>query len=131
MARNSIRLGRVQLQVMQVLWEHGPATARDITQTLCLELPIAHSTVQTLLRQLESKGAVAHDVVERTFVYRPLVQQDDVALKAVRDLVARLFDGSVYGLVSHLFLNEQISPEDLQRLRDLVNRNSPNQEEQP
>ena len=59
------RLGRVQLKIMQVLWEKGRANAREITEALNREAPIAHSTVQTLLRKLEAKGSVAHEAVER------------------------------------------------------------------
>jgi BlaI family transcriptional regulator, penicillinase repressor len=66
------RLGKVQLQIMGVLWARGQATAREITEALCRKAPIAHSTVQTLLRDLEEKGAVTHDVQGRTFVFRPL-----------------------------------------------------------
>jgi hypothetical protein len=58
---------------MQALWDRGSATARDITEELNAEEPIAHSTVQTLLRQLQTKGAVTYDVEDRTFVYRPLL----------------------------------------------------------
>jgi BlaI family penicillinase repressor len=61
MAKAPPRLGKVQLEIMQVLWERGEATAREITDTLCLSTPIAHSTVQTLLRKLELKGAVSHE----------------------------------------------------------------------
>ena len=72
----SVRLGRVQLRIMQFLWEHGPATARTITKALDADEPIAHSTVQTLLRGLETKQAIAHQVEGRTFIFKPRVQQE-------------------------------------------------------
>src|SRR4051794_3766081 len=101
MARGMPRLGKVQLRIMQILWERGQATAREITDALSRTEPIAHSTVQTLLRKLEAKGAVTHDVAERTFVFRALCQRSEVTESATRDLLTRLFDGSVYGLVAH------------------------------
>ena len=52
------RLGRVQLVIMQVLWQRGRATAREITDAINQKEPIAHSTVQTLLRGLEEDHAV-------------------------------------------------------------------------
>ena len=55
------RLGRVQLLIMQVLWDKGRATARQITDAINASEPIAHSTVQTLLRGLEEKGSIAHE----------------------------------------------------------------------
>ena len=121
MSRTPPRLGKVQLQIMQVLWEHGRATARQITDALSRSKPIAHSTVQTLLRKLEAKGAVAHEVEERTFIFRPLYEQSEVADSVTRDLLTRVFSGSVYGLVAHLLQHETISGDELMRLRALVN----------
>jgi BlaI family penicillinase repressor len=124
----SVKLGKVQLQIMQILWQHGEATARQITDELSRAAPIAHSTVQTLLRKLEAKGAVAHEVRERIFVFRPLSQQNEVTTSAARDLLSRVFGGSVYGLVSHLLKHEHVSPEELKRLRQLIDRRT-NQED--
>ena len=117
----ALRLGRVQLQIMQILWERGEATAREITDTLNAREPsIAHSTVQTLLRKLEAKGAVAHAVADRSFVFRPLYDQTEVSETAARDLLTRVFGGSVYGMVAHLLRHEEVSREELARLRDLI-----------
>lgn len=130
MTKSSPKLGKVQLQIMQALWRHGEATARQITEELSQVAPIAHSTVQTLLRKLEAKGAVAHEAQERTFIFRPLFQQKDVTETATRDLLFRVFGGSVYGLVSHLIKHEEISPEELLRLRQLIDRETDREEPQ-
>lgn len=114
------RLGKVQLQIMQVLWRKGQATAREITDELSREAPIAHSTVQTLLRKMEAKGAIRHEAVDRVFVFKPLYQEDEVATTATRDLLARVFNSSVSGLVAHLLKHEKISEEELRRLRKLI-----------
>jgi BlaI family transcriptional regulator, penicillinase repressor len=120
MSKAPARLGRVQLQIMEVLWRQGRATARQITEELCRAKPIAHSTVQTLLRKLEAKGVVTHDVEERTFIFRPVYQRSDITASATRDLLTRVFHGSVYGLVAHLLQHETISPEERERLRQLI-----------
>jgi BlaI family penicillinase repressor len=117
----SIRLGRVQLRIMQVLWERGRVTARDITEALNAETPIAHSTVQTLLRNLEAKGAAGHEIEGRTFVFFPLVREGEVAKSVTRDLLDRVFDGRVSNLVSYLLKNEKVSAEELKELRRLIN----------
>ena len=120
MAKAPPRMGRVQLQIMQVLWERGEATAREITEALNLTAPIAHSTTQTLLRKLEDKGAVAHESRDRVFVFRPLSRQSEVSESAARDLLTRVFGGSVYGLVSHLLKHEHVSNDEMRRLRELI-----------
>lgn len=116
----SMKLGRVQLRIMRVLWNRGEATAREVTDEMGAQEPIAHSTVQTLLRQLEAKGAVGHERKERTFVFRPLIQEDAVSRSSLRDVLDRVFQGSVVGLVSHLLENEDVSREELERLRRLI-----------
>ncbi len=117
---SSPRLGRVQLKIVQVLWEKGRANAREITEALSLQEPIAHSTVQTLLRKLETKGAVGHDVEDRTFVFYPLVREDRVKQGATQELVDRVFDGSPAGLVAYLLENERVSDKELAQIRKLV-----------
>ena len=114
------RLGKVQLRIMQFLWESGQATARQITDALAQHEPIAHSTVQTLLRKLEVKCAVAHDIQDRTFVFRPLFDRTQITDSALRDILTRVFHGSVYGLVSQLLAYEKLSPDELHRLRALI-----------
>lgn len=116
------QLGRVQLVIMQVLWERGRATAREITDAINRREPIAHSTVQTLLRGLEEKGAVSHEARERTFVFFPLVAEHEFKQSATRDVLERVFGGSVSGLVAHLLKNENVSREEVEEIRKLVNR---------
>jgi len=132
------RLGRVQLQIMQILWQHGPLTARQITDQINrLDLaarPLAHSTIQTLLRKMEAKGALTHEASPndaRTFVFRPLHERADVTTNVARDLLARVFDGSVSGLVAHLLQHERVSPDELARLRQLIKEAGEDKEARP
>jgi BlaI family penicillinase repressor len=118
--KRSTKLGRVQLQIMEVLWRTGEATARQITESLAEQAPIAHSTVQTLLRKMEAKGAVAHVQQDRTFLFRPLIQQSEVAESAANDILSRVFHGSISDLVAHLIGRERVPPEELKRLRELI-----------
>lgn len=125
------RLGRIQLKIMQVLWDRGSASAREITDALSTHRPIAHSTVQTLLRKLEAKGAVDHDVQERTFVFRPLIERERVTRGATRELIERLFGGSAAGLVAHLLKEERIARKELKAIRDLIDRHSAGRKGKP
>ena len=115
-----IRVGAVQTRILRVLWRDGQATARTITEELSKSKPIAHSTVQTLLRKLEAKGAVAHSVKGRTFFFHPLVKESEVIESATKDLLSRLFGGSAFSLAAHLVKSEPISHEQLDGLRKLI-----------
>jgi BlaI family penicillinase repressor len=115
-----VRMGKVQFKIMRVLWDRGRASAREITDRLNQDEPIAHSTVQTLLRKLEAKGAVRHDSSERTFVFVPCVGEENVRRGATHDLVERVFGGSPAQLMSYLLKNERVSKKELEEIRRLI-----------
>ena len=116
------RFTRLQLRIMQVLWQKKRVTAREITDALQTFEPIAHSTVQTLLRRLELRGAVGHEVDGVTFVYFPLVQNAPVIKKDLQEFLDRMFKGSPHGMVSYLIKNRYISQEELRELSGLTEK---------
>src|SRR5262245_42390112 len=83
-----------EARVMTALWRSGTATVADVTAALSKKRPVSYSTVQTLLRILEVKGYVAHEKVARAFIYRPIVDERQARRRALKHLVARLFNGS-------------------------------------
>jgi len=119
-----IKLGQLQLQLMQVLWDRQQATARELTDEMSKSAPIAHSTVQTLLKRLEIKGAIKHKTDGRTFVFMPALGQEDVQLSAVKDMFRSVFRGSASLLVAHLIEHESISQDELKQLRELIDSKS-------
>jgi BlaI family transcriptional regulator, penicillinase repressor len=116
------QLGRMQFRIMQVLWDRGRANAREITEALNATEEVAHSTVQTLLRQLEAKGAVTHQAEDRTFVFTPLLREDKVKRTAARDLLDRVFGGNVGSLVAHLLKQERLTRDELDELHRLIDQ---------
>ena len=121
------QLGRMQLQIMQILWDKGRATAREITDALNETQNVAHSTVQTLLRGLEDKQAVAHETEGRTFVFIAQVEQENYRSNATHDLLQRVFGGNVRELVAHLLENEDVTSSELDDIRRLIDRRDENQ----
>ena len=114
--------GEQQLRLMRQLWKKQ-CNARELTESLNAEAgqpPMAHSTVQTLLRQLEKKGAVSHAQQGRTFIFRPMFEESRSLAQATRDFVNRLFGGSVQGLMAHLLESEQVSPAELKKIEKLI-----------
>ena len=118
---SNIQFGRVQLRIMQILWKNKRANAREIADELNKTAPIAHSTVQTLLRKLEAKGAIDHDIDERTFIFYPLVEAENVTRYRTKDFLDSMFGGSPAGMVSYLLKNEKLSPEEIAEIRKLIN----------
>ena len=118
----SIALGKVQLQILQVLWDKHTATAREITDAINTTEPIAHSTVQTMLRVLKDKQSVGHKQDGRTFVFFPKVKEHDFKQIATQKFVERLFDGRVSNLMAHLLSFENVSEKELGEIRKLIQR---------
>jgi BlaI family penicillinase repressor len=118
----SLQLGRVQQLIMQVLWNKRNATAREITETISAAEPIAHSTVQTMLRVLEGKSAVSYELDGRTFIFFPLVDEAKFKQTATQELVERVFGGNVSSLVAHLLNNENVSRKEISEIRKLIDQ---------
>jgi predicted transcriptional regulator len=110
----------LQSAIMRVLWDRGEATVADIHAALQPERGLALTTIATLLSRLEKRGIVKHRTQSRQYVYYPKVSERDVRRTMVADLSERLFDGDVAELVSHLLNAREMSPGDLERVKDLI-----------
>ena len=111
-----------EAQVMAVLWRLGSASVSDVALALNETKAVTYSTVQTMLRILETKGYVSHDKVARAFVYRPVVDKRQARRRALRHLVSRLFDGSPSLLVMNVLEDEEIDPAEREQLKKLIRR---------
>ena len=107
---------------MAVLWRLKTASVGDVVTALNETRTVTYSTVQTMLRILETKGYVTHDKVARAFVYRPLIDERQARLRALRHLVRRLFDGSPSLLVLNVLEDEDLHPAEREQLRKLIER---------
>jgi len=116
--RKTERLTPLELEIMRVLWETGPANVQSVQQRLTREL--AYTTVQTMLNILHRKGKVKRTLKERAYFYRPAVSHSQVVRGAVSDLVENLFGGSVESLVMSLVETKHLDAEKLARLNRLL-----------
>ena len=124
-----IRLGRVELQIMNVVWEKGEATVHDVKDVLGRGRKPAYSTILTMMRKLEAKGYLKHDVHERTYVYRPAVSKKAVRHGMLGDVLDRLFDGSPSLLLNSLVEQDRISEKELTQIRKLIKENERERDE--
>lgn len=109
-----------EARVLSVLWQKQRATVADVVAALRKKRPVSYSTVQTILRILEEKGYVTHEKVARAFIYKPRVDERQARRRALRHMAARLFNGSVSLLVLNVLEDDQIEPEELSRLKKLI-----------
>ena len=121
MKPKNLALAKLELQIMKVIWDSGQATIREVMKTLTKKgVERTYSTIMTMMRNLEKKGFLTHDLRERTFVYKPLVQRDEVSQNMLFDLLDRLFDGSREQLFSTLFQREEVDVGELESLKELI-----------
>lgn len=113
-------LARLQLAIMQVLWDRAEATVAEVQAALKPDRELAYTTVGTMLAKMEANNQVAHRSEGRSNIYRPLIQRNDVSQTMVSDLAERLFHGDVSQLMCSLLDGCEVSSEELSRLKKLI-----------
>jgi len=116
----AVHLGKLQLEIMRVLWERGEGTVQDVHRALETTHGLAPTTIATMLKKMEAKGVVVHRTDGRRFVYQPTTSADEVTHSMVADLADRLFGGSKVALVSHLLDAHDVDAGELDELRRRV-----------
>jgi len=107
---------------MRVLWDRERATVGDVVEELNDTSKPAYNTVLTMLRILERKGYVTHEKEGRAFAYVPLVDRGEARRHALTHLLTRFFDDSPEQLVLDLLGHDHADPEELQRVRELIEK---------
>src|SRR6187549_3733519 len=90
----------LELEIMNVLWETGPANVQTVQQKL--GRPLAYTTVQTMLNVLQRKGHATRTLKQKAFFYRPSTSRSEVVKQTMHDVVDKLFEGSASNLVMSL-----------------------------
>lgn len=101
---------------MDFIWSQGTVTAESCREALASSRPMKDSTIRTVLRRLEQKGYVTHQVDGRTFVYRPSHARQNVAVRAVKNIIDRFCGGSAEELVLGMVDSEVLDRKQLERL---------------
>jgi predicted transcriptional regulator len=108
--------------VMDYVWAHGPCSAELCRESLAATRPMKDSTVRTILRRLEEKGFVTHEIEGRTYIYRAAEARQNVAVRAVKSIIDRFCGGSVEELVVGMVNNAVIGRGELERLAHKIAR---------
>ena len=108
--------------VMAAVWKQHSVTAEGVRTSLAERHPMKESTVRTVLKRLEEKGYLQHRVEGRTNVYSGLDAPQNVAAKAVRQIIERFCGGSVEQLLVGMVANDVVDERELQRLAQRIAR---------
>ena len=112
----NLTLTEAEWTVMECLWEKSPRTGRETVVWLDQKMGWRRSTVLTMLRRLESKGAVAGDTEGELKTFRPLIAREDVAVRETENLLDRAYKGSLSLLVSSLTKKQSLPQNEIDEL---------------
>lgn len=113
-----------ELELLGILWEHGPATVREIFESVNTKRDVVYTGVLKLLQIMTDKGLVRRDERERAHVYMPAVSQADTEARFLRELSDRFFAGSAAQLALRALEMEKASDADLEEIRRLIAKKS-------
>jgi BlaI family transcriptional regulator, penicillinase repressor len=106
-----------ELRLMQILWRHGPSSASQVAAALP---KLSKNAVFTTLSILERKGQITHQVIGRTFIYRPIVDERSARKTVINDIVARFFGGSKNALMLQLLEDGFITKRDVTKIEEAL-----------
>ena len=109
-----------EAKVMEILWERGPLSAKEISLVAAESIGWNKNTTYTIIKKLEAKGFIRRD--EPGFMCTPLVSQEEIQKKEASTLLNKVFGGSRKALFSALLEDETLSDKEIQELKDLIDR---------
>jgi len=109
-------LSGLELQLMEIIWTRGPLTADQIREALAPRHDLKDSTIRTVLRRLQLKGYVKHRLEGKAYVYSEVDKPQNVAARAVRQILDRFCNGSLEQLLVGMVENKAIDPAELRAL---------------
>ena len=118
--RPSATLTEAELRLMDVLWQRGSGTVQQVLEALPPKPALAYNSILTTIRMLEKKGYVEHVKEGRAHVYVPRLERKDATQSEIRHLVRRFFRNSQEQLVLNILEDRGIEPEELNRLRQML-----------
>ncbi|MFN7957577.1 MAG: BlaI/MecI/CopY family transcriptional regulator [Holophagaceae bacterium] len=122
MSTAPIRPSDGELAILRVLWSQGPSTVRDVHTALSKDRDTGYTTVLKLMQIMVEKGLLARDERARSHTYRPLQGEAETQRCLVKELLHKAFAGSRRDLVLQALEAEPASAEELEDLRQLLNR---------
>ena len=118
-------IAKAELAILDLLWEHGHLTAREIREQLYPDAQKPqHGTVQRLLQRLEEKGYLSRDRSRSIHFFAATMTRQDYAGRELESLADTLTAGSFTPLITHLVENKRISTTEINKLRALLDAHS-------
>ncbi|WP_260734583.1 BlaI/MecI/CopY family transcriptional regulator [Tunturiibacter lichenicola] len=118
--KKSITLTEAELRLMKLLWSRGESAVGELVAAMPDGEALAYNSVLTTIRILEQKGYVRHRQESRAFLYSACVAEQEASRSEVRHMMQRFFGNSRERLLLSLLGDDEVTPEELQRLKDAI-----------
>lgn len=112
----------VELQILRILWEHGPSIAREIHERLQQEKQTTYSTTVKMLSVMLDKGLVTRNEQARPQIYQAAMTQQRTQKRMLRELIDKVYDGSAKSLMLHALSSKKATPEELKEIRQWIDQ---------
>jgi BlaI family transcriptional regulator, penicillinase repressor len=120
MAREPVQITSAESQIMEALWRRGACTAEELVTEVKRAQDWGDATVKTLINRLLKKDVIKSEREAGRHQYRALVQRSDYVASESQGLLDRLFDGQLAPLISHFAEHRKLSPQEVDRLKALI-----------
>jgi len=107
-----------ELDIMSVLWRNGSGTVSEVREELADE--VGYTTVLKILQILEEKRAIRHETEGRAYRYHPLIAPEEEGGRAMSKILDKIFHGSAELMLARLVNDPKVSPDDIERMRCLL-----------
>ena len=114
-----------EYEVMKVVWKYAPINTNEITEKLLKTTAWSPKTIQTLIKRLVTKGALAYEKQSRVFVYTPLVKEKEYIGQESSSFLKRFYDGDITAMLSEYIENDRLSDSEIEHLRSLLSTTKP------
>jgi BlaI family penicillinase repressor len=118
------QISEAEFEVMKIIWSHAPINTNEITKHLLQTTNWSPKTIQTLIKRLVTKGALAYEKQGRVFVYTPLVNENEYIGQESHSFLNRFYHGDLTAMVSSYIENDKLSDAEIEQLRSLLSQKS-------
>ena len=118
------QITEAEYEVMKIVWKYAPINTNEITEKLLATSSWSAKTIQTLIKRLVNKGALAYEKNSRVFVYTPLVKESEYISQESNSFLNRYYDGDITAMLSAYIENDKLSETEIDTLRSLLSNRS-------
>lgn len=111
-----------ELEILQLLWEIGPMTVREVNEKLNKERKLGYTTTLKMMQIMTEKGLLTRDTGERSHIYSPLIQSEEVQSSMLDHLLKTVFKGNRSRLVLQALGQHNASPEEISEIKSMIEK---------